>query len=63
MKKRGAGELALNFFDFRDAGVGRRHAAGVRLVTKKQNFRGEVAEPIATMRESVLKRWHEYGFK
>jgi UbiD family decarboxylase len=32
-------------------------------LTKKQNFRGEVAEPTETMRESVLKRWQEYGFK
>jgi UbiD family decarboxylase len=32
-------------------------------LTKKQNFRGEVAEPTDTMRESVLKRWQEYGFK
>lgn len=32
-------------------------------LTKKQNFRGEVAEPTDTMRENVLKRWQEYGFK
>lgn len=32
-------------------------------LTKKQNFRGEVAEPTDEMRESVLKRWAEYGFK
>jgi UbiD family decarboxylase len=32
-------------------------------LTKKQNFRGEVAEPTDSMRESVLKRWREYGFK
>jgi UbiD family decarboxylase len=32
-------------------------------LTKKQNFRGEVAEPTAAMRASVLKRWAEYGFK
>ena len=32
-------------------------------LTKKQNFRGEVAEPTATMREKVLQRWQEYGFK
>jgi UbiD family decarboxylase len=32
-------------------------------LTKKQNFRGEVAEPTDQMRASVLKRWQEYGFK
>ncbi len=32
-------------------------------LTIKKNFRGEVAEPTAAMRESVLKRWKEYGFK
>jgi UbiD family decarboxylase len=32
-------------------------------LTKKQNFRGEVAEPTDGMRASVLKRWPEYGFK
>jgi UbiD family decarboxylase len=32
-------------------------------LTKKQNFRGEVAEPTDAMRASVLKRWKEYGFK
>ena len=32
-------------------------------LTIKKNFRGEVAEPTASMRESVLKRWKEYGFK
>ncbi len=32
-------------------------------LTKKQNFRGEVAEPTETMRQSVLKRWREYGCK
>ncbi len=32
-------------------------------LTKKQNFRGEVAEPTAAMREKVLQRWQEYGFK
>jgi UbiD family decarboxylase len=32
-------------------------------LTKKQNFRGEVAEPTDTMRQSVLHRWKEYGFK
>ena len=32
-------------------------------LTIKQNFRGEVAEPTDTMRESVLKKWGEYGFK
>ena len=32
-------------------------------LTIKKNFRGEVAEPTDTMRENVLKRWKEYGFK
>ena len=32
-------------------------------LTIKKNFRGEVAEPTAATRESVLKRWKEYGFK
>lgn len=32
-------------------------------LTKKENFRGEVAEPTDTMRETVLQRWKEYGFK
>jgi UbiD family decarboxylase len=32
-------------------------------LTIKKNFRGEVAEPTASMRESVFKRWKEYGFK
>src|SRR6185503_11763969 len=32
-------------------------------LTKKQNFRGEVAEPTDEMREKVLQRWQEYGFK
>ena len=32
-------------------------------LTIKKNFRGEVAEPTAETRESVLKRWKEYGFK
>ncbi len=32
-------------------------------LTRKQNFRGEVAEPTDTMRQSVLKKWEEYGFK
>ena len=32
-------------------------------LTKKQNFRGEVAEPTDAMRASVLKKWAEYGFK
>ena len=32
-------------------------------LTIKKNFRGEVAEPTASMRESVLKRWNQYGFK
>jgi UbiD family decarboxylase len=32
-------------------------------LTKKQNFRGEVAKPTGTMRQAVLQRWKEYGFK
>ncbi|HEV8721510.1 MAG TPA: UbiD family decarboxylase [Candidatus Binatia bacterium] len=32
-------------------------------LTKKQNFRGEVAAPTETMRQAVLHRWKEYGFK
>lgn len=32
-------------------------------LTIKKNFRGEVAEPTAATRESVLKKWKEYGFK
>jgi UbiD family decarboxylase len=32
-------------------------------LTRKQNFRGEVAEPTDTMRQSVLKKWGEYGFR
>lgn len=32
-------------------------------LTIKKNFRGEVAEPTAATRESVLKRWKEYGFR
>ena len=32
-------------------------------LTIKQNFRGEVAEPTDTMRQAVLQRWKEYGFK
>ena len=32
-------------------------------LTIKKNFRGEVAEPTASMRENVLKKWKEYGFK
>jgi UbiD family decarboxylase len=32
-------------------------------LTIKQNFRGEVAEPLDTMRREVLQRWKEYGFK
>jgi 2,5-furandicarboxylate decarboxylase 1 len=32
-------------------------------LTKKQNFRGEVAEPTDAMRQAVLQRWNEYGFK
>ncbi|HUC96935.1 MAG TPA: UbiD family decarboxylase [Candidatus Polarisedimenticolaceae bacterium] len=31
-------------------------------LTIKKHFRGEVAEPTAVMRESVLKKWKEYGF-
>ena len=31
-------------------------------LTIKKNFRGEVAEPTAVMRESVLKKWKDYGF-
>jgi UbiD family decarboxylase len=32
-------------------------------LTIKENFRGEVAEPTDAMREHVLRRWSEYGFK
>jgi len=32
-------------------------------LTIKENFRGEVAEPTDAMREQVLRRWSEYGFK
>ena len=32
-------------------------------LTMKENFRGEVAEPIDSMRQTVLSRWKEYGFK
>jgi 2,5-furandicarboxylate decarboxylase 1 len=32
-------------------------------LTIKKNFRGEVAEPTDTMRQTVLQRWKEYGFK
>jgi 4-hydroxy-3-polyprenylbenzoate decarboxylase len=32
-------------------------------LTIKKNFRGEVAEPTATMRQAVLQRWKEYGFR
>jgi 3-polyprenyl-4-hydroxybenzoate decarboxylase len=32
-------------------------------LTIKENFRGEVAEPTAGMREMVLQKWKEYGFK
>jgi UbiD family decarboxylase len=32
-------------------------------LTIKENFRGEVAEPTDAMREHVLRRWPEYGFK
>ena len=32
-------------------------------LTMKQNFCAEVAEPLDTMRQAVLQRWKEYGFK
>ena len=32
-------------------------------LTIKENFRGEVAEPTNVMRQAVLSRWKEYGFK
>jgi UbiD family decarboxylase len=32
-------------------------------LTIKANFRGEVAEPTDAMREMVLQKWKEYGFK
>jgi 2,5-furandicarboxylate decarboxylase 1 len=32
-------------------------------LTIKKIFRGEVAEPTAATRESVLKKWNKYGFK
>jgi UbiD family decarboxylase len=32
-------------------------------LTIKENFRGEVAEPTADMRQTVLQRWQQYGFK
>jgi 2,5-furandicarboxylate decarboxylase 1 len=32
-------------------------------LTIKKNFRGEVAEPTDAMRQAVLQRWKEYGFK
>ena len=32
-------------------------------LTIKENFRGEVAEPTDAMRQEVLQRWKEYGFK
>ena len=32
-------------------------------LTVKENFRGEVAEPTDAMRQAVLQRWQEYGFK
>lgn len=32
-------------------------------LTVKGNFRGEVAEPTDAMRQAVLQRWQEYGFK
>jgi UbiD family decarboxylase len=31
--------------------------------TIKEGFRGQVAQPTDDMRETVLKRWKEYGFK
>ena len=32
-------------------------------LTIKENFRGEVAAPTSVMRQAVLQRWKEYGFK
>lgn len=32
-------------------------------LTIKENFRGQVAEPTGAMREQVLRRRPEYGFK
>ena len=32
-------------------------------LTIKKSFRGEVAEPTDKMRQAVLQRWKEYGFK
>ena len=32
-------------------------------LTRKANFRGEVAEPTDGMREMVLQKWQEYGLK
>lgn len=32
-------------------------------LTIKESFRGEVAEPSDAMRQAVLQRWKEYGFK
>ena len=32
-------------------------------LTIKENFRGEVAEPTEGMREMVLQKWKEYGFR
>lgn len=32
-------------------------------LTMKENFRGEVAEPTDSMRQAVLQKWNEYGFK
>src|ERR1044071_3652205 len=32
-------------------------------LTRKENFRGQVAEPTESMREQVLKNWQNYGFK
>jgi 3-polyprenyl-4-hydroxybenzoate decarboxylase len=31
--------------------------------TIKEGFRGQVAQPTDDMRETVLQRWKEYGFK
>jgi 3-polyprenyl-4-hydroxybenzoate decarboxylase len=32
-------------------------------LTIKKDFRGEVAEPTDAMRQKVLEKWAEYGFK
>jgi 4-hydroxy-3-polyprenylbenzoate decarboxylase len=32
-------------------------------LTRKENFRGQVAEPTDAMRERVLKNWQNYGLK